>query len=127
MLKIDGFNMLIQLRLYRSVIHDYKYNDRLHRSEGNGILFWLSEEEQELVDNFEKTNPNCKVYHVIKTNTVDFGVVYDLLYVTDENEFMKKAKEDLKDGLVLSHTISPFPESGLIAVKSINGGLVRVY
>lgn len=39
MLKIDGFNMLIQLRLYRSVIHDYKYNDRLHRSEGNGILF----------------------------------------------------------------------------------------
>ena len=95
--------MLIQLRLYRSIIHDYKYNDRLHRSENNGILFWLSE-EQELVDNFEKTNPNCKVYHVIKTNTVDFGVVYDLLYV-----------------------ISPFPESGLIAVKSINGGLVRVY
>ena len=58
--------MLIQLRLYRSVIHDYKYNDRLHRSEGNGILFWLSEEEQELIDTFEKEHSNCKVYHVIK-------------------------------------------------------------
>lgn len=127
MLKIAGFNMLIELRLYRSVIHDYKYNDRLHRSAGNGILFWLSEEEQELVDNFEKTNPNCKVYHVIKTNTVDFGTVYDLLYLTDDEGFVEKAKEDLKEGLVLSHTISPFPESGLIEVKSINGGLVRVY
>ena len=50
-----------------------------------------------------------------------------MLYVVDEEGFMEKAKEDLKDGLVLSHTISPFPESGLIAVKSINGGLVRVY
>lgn len=127
MLKIDGFNMLIELRLYRSVIHDYKYNDRLHRSENNGILFWLSEEEQELVDTFEQEHSNCKVYHVIKTNTVDFGTVYDLLYVTDEEEFMERAKEDLKDGLVLSHTISPFPESGLIAVESVNGGLVRKY
>lgn len=87
----------------------------------------LSEEEQELIDTFEKEHSNCKVYHVIKTETVDFGTVYDLIYVVDEEGFMEKAKEDLKDGLVLSHTISPFPESGLIAVKSINGGLVRVY
>lgn len=125
MLKIDGFNMLIQLRLYRRIIHDYKYNDILYRSEQNGILFWLSDEEKELVATFEKENEKCKVYHVIKTETVDFGTVYDLLYVVDEEGFMNKAKEDLKDGLVLSYTISSFSESGLIAVESLNGGVIR--
>lgn len=124
-LKENGLNMLRFLRVYINVIYDYKYKDRLNRSENNGILFWLSEEEQELVNTFEKENPNCKVYHIIKTNSLDFGTVYDLLYVTDDKDYIKVAKEDLKKGLVLSHTISPFPESGLIKVKSINGGLVR--
>ena len=40
---------------------------------------------------------------------------------------MKQAKANLKDNLVLSHTITPFPESGLISVRCINGGLVRNY
>lgn len=124
-LKEKGLNMLRFLRVYINVIYDYKYKDRLNRSENNGILFWLSEEEQEMVNTFEKENPNCKVYHIIKTKSLDFDTVYDLLYVTDDEDFIKKAKEDLKDGLVLSQTISPFPESGLIKVKSINGGLFR--
>lgn len=124
-LKEKGLNMLRFLRVYINVIYDYKYKDRLNRSEHSGILFWLSEEEQELVNTFEKENPNCKVYHIIKTNSLDFGTVYDLLYVTDDKDFIKVAKENLKNGLVLSHTISPFPESGLIKVKCVNGGLVR--
>lgn len=126
-LKEKGLNMLRFLRVYINVIYDYKYKDRLNRSEHSGILFWLSEEEQELVNTFEKENPNCKVYHLIKTNSIDFGIVYDLLYVTDDEDYIKRAKEDLKDGLVLSHTITPFAESGLIKIKSINGGLVREY
>ena len=127
MLKQNGLKMLRFLRVHINAIYDYKNKDRLNRSENNGILFWLTEKEQEFVDTFEKENPNCKVYHLIKTNSIDFGIVYDLLYVTDEEDFIKKAKEDLKDGLVLSHTITPFPESGLISVKSVNGGLVRQY
>ena len=124
-LKEKGLNMLRFLRVYINVIYDYKYKDRLNRSEHSGILFWISEEEQELVNTFEKENPNCKVYHIIKTNSLDFGTVYDLLYVTDDKDFIKVAKENLKNGLVLSHTISLFPESGLIKVKCVNGGLVR--
>ena len=127
MLKQNGFNMLRFLKVHINVIYDYKNKDRLNRSENQGILFWLTEEEQELVDKFEQENPNTKVYHVVKSNTVDFGIVYDLLYVVDEEGFMEKAKEDLKDGLVLSHTLTQFPESGLISVKSVNGGLIRHY
>lgn len=126
-LKENGLYMLRFLRVHINAIYDYKNKDRLNRSEYNGILYWLSDEEKELVDNFERENTNCKVYHLIKTNTVDFGNVYDLLYVTDEEDFLKQAKIDLKDNLVLSHTISPFSESGLISVKSVNGGIIRNY
>lgn len=126
-LKENGLYMLRFLRVHINAIYDYKNKDRLNRSENGGILFWLSEEEKEFVDNFERENTNCKVYHLIKTSTIDFGIVYDLLYVTDEEDFLKQAKIDLKDNLVLSHTISPFPESGLISVKSVNGGIIRNY
>ena len=127
MLKQNGLKMLRFLRIHINAIYDYKNKARLNRSENQGILFWLTKEEQKLVDTFEKENPNCKVYHIIKTNSLDFGTVYDLLYVTDDEDYIKRAKEDLKDGLVLSHTLTQFPESGLISVKSANGGLIRQY
>ena len=126
-LKEKGLYMLSFLRIHINAIYDYKNKDRLNRSENGGILFWLSEEEKELVDNFERENTNCKVYHLIKSNTTDFEIVYDLLYVTDEEDFLKQAKANLKDGFVLSHTITQFPESGLISVKSANGGIIRNY
>ena len=126
-LKENGLNMLRLLRIHINAIYDYKNKDKLNRSENQGILFWLSDKEKEMVSNFENDNTNCKVYHLLKTNTIDFGTVYDLLYVVDDEDFMKQAKANLKDNLVLSHTITPFPESGLISVKCINGGLIRNY
>lgn len=126
-LKENGLNMLRLLRIHINAIYDYKNKDKLNRSENQGILFWLSDKEKEMVSNFENDNTNCKVYHLLKTNTIDFGTVYDLLYVVDDEDFMKQAKTNLKDNLVLSHTITPFPESGLISVKCINGGLIRNY
>ena len=53
-LKEKGLNMLRFLRVYINVIYDYKYKDRLNRSENNGILFWLSEEEQEMVNDLNE-------------------------------------------------------------------------
>ena len=60
-----------------------------------------------------------------KTNTTDFGVVYDLLYITENPEDWNLYKDYMKDNLVLSYSVTPFPESGLIKVKCVNGGLVR--
>ena len=126
-LKENGLYMLRFLRVHINAIYDYKNKDRLNRSENGGILFWLSDEEKEIVSDFEKEHSNCKVYHLIKSKTLDFGEIYDLLYVVDEEDFLKQAKLNLKDGLVLSHTITQFPESGLISVKSVNGGIIRNY
>lgn len=126
-LKEYGLNMLKLLKMHSNAIYDYEIQNRLNRSENNGILFWLEDQEKEMVSKFEEEHSNCKVYHIIESQTLDFGKIYDLLYVVDDEDFMKKAKEDLKDNLVLAYTISPFSESGLISVKCINGGISRNY
>lgn len=127
-IKQKGVEILQLLNVHNNVIMDYKNNNKLNKSEAPlGLLYWLTEEEQELVDNFEKENPECFVYHVLRTVTADFGVVYDLLYLTEDDEDLKKAKEDLKEDLLLSYTVTEFPESGLISIKNVNGGIVRNY
>lgn len=71
------------LQLHPDVINEFKNENKLNRSEyGKGILFWLTDEEQQLVDDFEKEHEGYVVYHIIKTETIDFGTVYDLLLVS---------------------------------------------
>ena len=123
-----GLEMLRLLHVYVNVINDFKRKNKINRSEAPcGFLYWLSEEEQELLNNFEKENQDCLVYHVIKTTNKDFEIVYDLLYVTEDELYMKEAKENLTKNLVLSHTITQFTESGLIKTREVNGGLIREY
>ncbi len=115
------------LKLHNNVIKDLKNDGVLNKSEGRlGILYWLDEKEQTMVKEYEKQR-NILVYHIIKTYTLDMGVVYDLLFVTDEKEYWKEERLRLESGYVLSHSISQFCESGDIFVKNRNGGLVRIY
>lgn len=123
-----GLQMLRLLHMHINVILDYKKKNKLNKSESPlGFLYWLTDDEQELVKTFENEHQGCQVYHVVKTLTVDFGCVYDLLYVDEDEEFIRNAKEHLKDNLVLSYTVTEFPESGFISIKSVNGGIVRNY
>ena len=121
-----GLQMLRLLHMHNNVILDYKKKNKLNKSESPlGFLYWLTDDEQKLVDDFENEHQGCQVYHVIKTITAGFGIVYDLLYSVKDEEYIKNAQEQLKDNLVLSYTITEFPESGFISIKSINGGIVR--
>lgn len=123
-----GLEMLRLLHVHINVINDFKRKNKINRSEAPyGFLYWLSAEEQKLVNDFEKENQGCLVYHVIKTINKDFEIVYDLLYVTEDELYMKEAKENLTKNLVLSHTITQFTESGLIKTREVNGGLIREY
>ena len=125
-MKEDAIKLMKMLKLHTNVIREFKEENKLNKSETrNGILYWLSAEEQQLVNDFEQENPGTLVYHVIKTNTADFGPIMDLLYVTDNQEDWNLYKDYLKDNLVLSYSVTSFPESGLIKIKCINGGLVR--
>lgn len=126
-IKEEAIERMKLLQLHQNIIAEFKRENKLNKSETRyGILYWLDEEEQKLVDDFEKENEGTLVYHVIKTNTVDFGIVYDLLFLTNDEEDWELEREDLKEDLVLSYSITPFSESGIIQIKKINGGLVRI-
>lgn len=116
------------LHLHSNVINEFKNENKLNRSEfGLGILYWINDEEQQLVDEFEKEHKGFVVYHVIKTETIDFGTIYDLLFVSTYEDEWSLEREELKDNIVMSYSITPFPEMGFIGIKRVNGGLARVY
>ena len=126
--KEEALERMKLLKLHPNIIKEFKDENKLNRSEyGYGILFWLEEHEQQLVDEFQNKHKDYLVYHVIKTETVDFGTIYDLLFVSIfEYDWVLERKE-LKDDIVMSYSVTPFPECGPIKVKCINGGLARVY
>ena len=123
----EGIKRMQLLKLHNNVINDLKNDGLLNKSEGRlGILYWLDEKEQAMVKEYENQR-NILVYHVIKTYTLDMGVVYDLLFIIDEKGYWEEERERLKQGYVLSHSISQFNESGDILVKNKNCGLVRIF
>ena len=127
-MKEYAIELMKLLKLHPNVIKEFKKENKLNRSETNlGLLYWLNEDEEKIVQKFEQENPDKMVYHLIKTHTKDFGIVYNLLYVTANPEEFEQAKIDLKDNLVLAYVTTEYKEYGLIQIKSINGGLVRTY
>ena len=126
--KEEALERMKLLKLHPNIIKEFKDENKLNRSEyGYGILFWLEEHEQQLVDEFQNKHKDYLVYHVIKTETRDFGTVYDLLYVTPYEDDWTLEREDLKNNLVMSYSVTEFAEFGLIKIRCINGGLARVY
>ena len=126
--KVEVLERMKLLKLHPNIIKEFEDENKLNRSEyGYGILFWLEEHEQQLVDEFQNKHKDYLVYHVIKTETRDFGTVYDLLYVTPYEDDWTLEREDLKNNLVMSYSVTEFAECGLIKIKCINGGLARVY
>ena len=125
--KDEALRRMKLLNLHSNAIQEFKQDNKLNKSEALGNLFWLTEDEKKIVEEFEQKNQNILVYHLVKTVTKEFGIVYDLLYLENDENDWEEDRYWLKDDFVLSHTITQFPESGLIKVKRINGGLVRAY
>ena len=126
-MKEEALNRMKMLLLHQNVINEFKKENKLNKSEGPlGTLYWLDEEEGDIVKEYEK-KWNVLVYHVIKTFTKDMDVIYDLLYITDEKDYWEEDRNRLEQGIVLSHTKSQFSESGDIFVINVSGGLARLY
>lgn len=126
-IKDEAIERMEILQLHKNIIEDFKQSNKLNRSENSGTLYWLTDEEKQLVTTFEKENSGTLVYHIIKTITQDLGIVYDLLYLTEDSEDWSIDREYLKDDLVLSYTITDNSESGFIKIKKTNCGIIREY
>ena len=98
-------------------------------SEGYGALYEVNDEEQKLIDNFEKNHKDCLVYHMIH-NKFEFGECYSMLYVSSNKEEWESDKEDIKNGYVFAYVENIdndwCSEFGSIAVKPQFGGLMRI-
>lgn len=93
-----------------------------------GSLYWLNEEEEQMVREFEEEH-DALVYHVVRAYT-ECGILDSLLYVSDHEEEWEMDNEAIDDGYVMTYTVNhdmeQFSEFGSIVVQNTNGGLVRV-
>lgn len=126
--KKEAIERMKILKLFKNVITDFKDDDRLNKSEDLGFLYWLYDEEEEMVKKFEKEH-ECVVYHVILSRT-NIGTMYSLLYVSLDDEEWEEDRADLQNGQVLAYVVNKTDpecsEIGYIGIKPQIGGLVRV-
>ena len=66
-------------------VGDFRKNGNVWKSEFHGILYWLDEDEEKIVKDFEKEHEDYKVYHCIKSYT-QFGEMLALLYVNGKKQ-----------------------------------------
>lgn len=115
-----------KLKIHDPVIQDFHKSGKLYKSE-IGILYWLDEEEERMVREWERETGNI-VYHVIPNN-FEYGFCYSLLYVSPYPEEWKADDIDLENGLPIVHVINKdrpdFSEYGTIGVQPAYGGVIR--
>lgn len=126
-MKDEAVQRMKMLHISSQTIKDFKDEDVVNLSENGGFLYWLDEEEEKMVRDFENESGGI-VYHVIKSLT-EFGLLYSLLYVSTYKSEWNQDREDLKNGICLCYVKNvdaPWcSEYGSIGISPRIGGLVR--
>ncbi len=127
--KEEAIKRMKALDVLEQPIKEFREEDKLNLSEGPGLLYWLNEEEQEMVKKFEEQN-DAVVYHVIKSKS-SIGLMYSLLYVSQHLEEWEMDSNDLGDNTALAYVVNmnmpDCSEFGTIGIKPMNGGVVRTW
>ena len=127
-MKVEAIARLKALKVMPNVVNDFKAGV-VNESENIGYLYWLNEEEQKMVKEFEQEN-EALVYHVIHQFT-NIGEMYCLLYVHKDDEEWEMDREDLKEGQALAYVINKTmpdcSEFGCIGVQPSIGGVRRIW
>ena len=129
MKKEEAIKRMKKLNIIDDAVRQFKNEDIVMVSEPPfGGLYWLNDEEKEMVRKFEEEN-DALVYIVVRAFT-NFGKMDSLLYVSDYEEEWEMDNEDLKDGYAMSYTINhdmpDCSEFGSIAICSAGGGILRI-
>lgn len=116
------------LELSNQCVNAFK-RGKIWESESIGALYELNEKEEEIVRKFEEEHKGYKVYHMIHNIVLDMEV-YNIFYVSTEENEWEMDKEDIKNGyaLVYCNNVSCewCSEFGTIQFKKNIGGLIRV-
>lgn len=116
------------LKLSHNCINAFR-NGKVWESEGYGALYEINDDEQKIVDEFEKENQGCKVYHMIH-NVFEFGECYTILFVSKDESEWEQDKIDIGDGYIFTYVknidYDYCSEFGSVAIQPSFGGLVRI-
>ncbi|MDY4577854.1 MAG: hypothetical protein SO471_07810 [Anaerobutyricum hallii] len=128
--KVEAIKRMKAMNIYSDAIKKFKNADIVMVSEPPlGGLFWLNDEEKEMVSKFEQEN-NALVYLVVRSFT-NLGIMDNIFYVSDYQDEWEMENEDLKDHYafvyVVNHDMPDCSEFGSIAWKSVGGGVLRVF
>ena len=125
--KQEAIERMKMLKIYSQAIKEFEKENVINVSEHGGILFWLDDEQQEMVKQFEEKY-NAVVYHVIH-NYTEFGELYSLLYVSQHEQEWDYDKDDIKHDIALCYVVNKdeenFSEFGSIGIKPQFGGVIR--
>ena len=128
--KQEAIKRLKALNIINDAVKQFEKDDIVMVSEPPfGGLYWLNDEEKEMVRKFEENN-NALVYMVVRSFT-NFGKMDALLFISDYDEEWEMDNEDIKDDIVMSYVINhdmpDCSEFGSITVRPMFGGLVRIW
>ena len=125
--KQEAIERMKMLKIYSQAIKEFEKENVINVSEHGGILFWLDDEQQEMVKRFEEKY-NAVVYHVIH-NYTEFGELYSLLYVSKHEGEWDYDRDDIKHNIALSYVVNineeSFSEFGSIGIRPQFGGVIR--
>ena len=125
--KQEAIERMKMLKIYSQAIKEFEKDNVINVSEHGGILFWLDDEQQEMVKKFEEKY-NAVVYHVIH-NYTEFGELYSLLYVSQHENEWDYDKDYIKHNIALCYVVNKdeenFSEFGSIGIKPQYGGVIR--
>ena len=136
----EAVNRMRQLGLYEITVNNFTESGTVKKSVRTRItgigsqpiitasIYDLSKEQQKCIADFEKEYDSF-VYHVIETH-FEFGIVNDLLYVSNNTDQWEMEQEDLsyKTPCVycVNTTYPDYSEFGSIALEPRGTGLIRV-
>lgn len=127
--KQEAIKRMKMLELHHTCIEAFESKDEIWLSEGDGILFDLSQRPklQQQIRKIEK-DYNLFIYHGILTKTA-LGTLISLFYVPDDKDEWQLDYGDMKRNYacvyVLNLNDNICSEFGSIQYKKINGGLKR--
>ena len=127
--KVEAIKRLKAMQIIPDAINQFINDDTVMVSENPyGTLYWLNDEQKEFVHDFEEEH-DALVYLVVHCRT-EFGELYSLFYVSDNEEEWEEDNADLADGYAFTYTVNTseplFSEFGSIAFKPIFGGIKRI-
>lgn len=128
--KVEAIKRMKAMGLFPDAIKQFKNADIVMVSEPPlGGLYWLNDEEKEMVRKFEQEN-NALVYLVVRSFT-NIGKMDNIFYVSKHQDEWEMDNDDIKENYsfvyVVNHDMPDCSEFGSIAWKSIGGGILRAF